>query len=230
LTARPDCGHDGSQRQAACPELIAGPVSQPKTRKSVFWQESPAGPAGPIGPPGPPGVVGATGPPGAAGPAGAPGPTGALGPQGIAGAIGPTGAVGPPGPPGIQGIPGATGPTGANGGGGIIGGSSGRDLVNNCYLGLFTSTCPSGEVSVQLPIPRGGTINNFVFHGFASGNAGIPVTLRVNGSNTSITCTTLSGGSCTDSTHSIAVTTGVQVTVFIPGNLNEQAGWTAQLN
>jgi hypothetical protein len=113
----------------------------------------------------------------------------------------------------------------------IIGGSSGSQIVQaNCFLGLFSSVCDTTEADVQLPLPHGGTISNFAYQGGTGASFPDTLTLRVNGVNTSITCTTNSSFGCTDSTHTAAVNAGDKITVDASGNTGKPGAWLAQLN
>jgi uncharacterized protein (TIGR03437 family) len=231
---------------------IQAGTNQPPDTSPAFWsvlaQAGSTGATGPIGVTGAAGATGATGvagptgatgAPGATGPAGATGPTGAAGPTGATGAIGPTGATGAIGPTGlmgaqgIQGIPGPTGATGATGPAGppapasIIGGSSSNN-ASTCFMGLFSNTCSNTESDVQLPIPRAGTIGNFYFQGTGTAT-GVTIILRVNSTNTPITCTT-TGGSCNDLTHSFSISAGQAISVNVSGNIQGPAAWSAQIN
>jgi hypothetical protein len=160
-------------------------------------------------------VLAQTGAPGPAGPSGPAGPVGAagpIGPTGPAGAAGATGPQGPPGPPGSV---------------AVIGGNSGSDHAGNCYMGLFSGTC-SSEANVQLPSPRAGTITQFYFQS-SGGPAGMMVNLRVSGV-TQATCMTVTGGGCSARDINVTIPDGQAITVFINGNSNASAAWSALFN
>jgi hypothetical protein len=122
----------------------------------------------------------------------------------------------------------------ATGLGVVIGGNSGNNNASvnasNCYVGLNSGQCSTTEVDVQLPIPRGGTISNFYFESFHLGNNGVTITLRIDSSNTSITCTTAApNGSCSDLAHTATITAGQVITISVGGS-GDQVAWSALLN
>jgi hypothetical protein len=118
----------------------------------------------------------------------------------------------------------------ATGPGIIIGGNSGNNNASNCYMGLNSGQCTTTEIEVQLPIPRGGTISNFYFESFRLGNTGVTVTLRIDGANTSITCTTSGPAqSCNDLAHTATITAGQALTISV-GSAGDQVAWSALLN
>jgi hypothetical protein len=163
------------------------------------------------------------------------GPTGVTGTTGVTGATGATGisVTGPTGSTGPTGPTGATGPTGITGIAGLtfLGGSSGSNGVGaGCFLGLFSAQCASVESDVQVPLPRGGTISNFVYHGFGGATAGVIITLRVNGVNTAITCTISATGACNDSIDTAPILALQSVTVTTSGNTTKPGSWAAVLN
>jgi hypothetical protein len=119
----------------------------------------------------------------------------------------------------------------------IIGGNSGQDQVNigaGCYQGLFSANCNALESDVTLPVPRSGTISNFHYRSVAGGNSGVTITLRVGGTNTSITCVSgtapSTGGSCSDLTDTAPISAGQTITIFVGGNINKQGSWVAEIN
>lgn len=130
------------------------------------------GPMGPQGPAGPPGATGATGP------EGPPGPPGPVGPQGQQGLVGPQGAVGPIGPPGANGTSGSA-----------IGGNY-ANTGNNNFLLPWGSTTNATEANVNLPLPSGTASKLVVSLTVAPGlGQSATITIRRNGTNTSLTCT-----------------------------------------
>jgi hypothetical protein len=113
----------------------------------------------------------------------------------------------------------------------IIGGNSGQDNVNigaGCYLGLFSANCNANETDVVLPMPRSGTITDFNYRSVSGGNSGVRITLRVGGTNTTITCLTVAG-SCSDPTDTAPVTAGQTITIFVNGVINRQGSWIADV-
>jgi hypothetical protein len=112
----------------------------------------------------------------------------------------------------------------------IIGGNSGSDTVNNCFMGVYSAECSPTEADVQLPIPRSGTISNFNYRSFTGGTPGDVIVLRVNGTNTSIGCTTGIGGSCSDLTDTATVTAGQAITIDAASNVGKRGSWSAQIH
>jgi hypothetical protein len=184
----------------------------------------PQGPEGATGVQGPEGATGdqgddgATGPQGPIGATGVQGPEGATGAQGDEGATGPTGATGPQGPTGATG---ATGPAGADGVSSSVIGGAALDIkrANTTYVGLFGS--PTGSAStteslVQLPL-QAGTISHLYIKLSANqavASATYTFHVRLNGANTGISCVISTGqSSCSDTTNSVAVTDGDQLSV-----------------
>jgi hypothetical protein len=110
----------------------------------------------------------------------------------------------------------------------MIGGSTGSNNANNCYIGLFSGSCPGVELDVAVPIPRAGTVSNFFFQSFGGGNSNVTIILLVNHLNSAITCTTDVDGNCSDQTHTVMVGFAQTVTVHILGNTTKPASWTAQ--
>jgi hypothetical protein len=97
-------------------------------------------------------------------------------------------------------------------------------------MGIFSAVCDLTEVDVQLPLPRGGTISNFTFHGGTGASFPDHLFLRVNGADTAITCTTDSSFGCSDSTHTVTVNAGDKITVDCDGNTGKPGAWLAHLN
>jgi hypothetical protein len=101
-------------------------------------------------------------------------------------------------------------------------------------MGLFSANCNALETDVVLPIPRSGTISNFNYRSLAGGKTGITITLRLDGTNTSITCITgtapSTGGSCSDPTHRVPVTSGQTITIFVNGTIGKPGAWIAVVN
>ncbi len=155
------------------------------------------------------------------------GSTGATGATG-AGASGATGATGATGTPGANGTTGATGPTGTTSGI-IIGGSSGANRANACYMGLFSAACSNTEADVRVPIPRGGTISHFYIESFVGGNPATIIFFRIDGA-TAFSCSTTALGSCNDLIDTVTINPGQAITVFVSGNLGGQVSWVAELN
>jgi hypothetical protein len=112
----------------------------------------------------------------------------------------------------------------------IIGGNSGSDTVNNCFMGIYSSECSPNEADVQLPIPRGGRITNFNYRSFTGGTPGDVIVLRVDGSNTNIGCTTGIGGSCSDLSDTAIVTAGQAITINATSNVGKRGSWSAQIH
>jgi hypothetical protein len=185
------------------------------------------GPTGPAGPAGPTGAIGATG------------ATGATGDTGATGSTGPTGDTGPQGATGATGASGATGATGATGAAGNQSVTGAVTFVDALDTTGFAGTAGSQNVfttagEAASPVPIDGTLSHFSAHaGSAVGGSGVTLTLLKNGSATTITCTIASGGSaCSDSTHSVTLTTSDVIAVRIAngtGTFVRNVAWTAQL-
>jgi hypothetical protein len=113
----------------------------------------------------------------------------------------------------------------------IIGGSSSsQNVQGSCFMGLLSATCDSTEADVSLPLPRGGTISNFVFQGQTGSNSGIVIVLRVNGVNTAINCVTVSAPpGCTDLTDTVNVSLGDLITISASASTSRPASWAALL-
>ena len=84
------------------------------------------------------------------------------------------------------------------------------------------------------PVPIDGTLSKFQAHvGSAVGGSGVTLTVLKNGSATTITCAIAIGNSsCTDSTHTVSLTTTDVIAVRIQnatGTFVRQVAWTAQL-
>ena len=177
-----------------------------------------------VGTAGPPGPTGATGPSG--GPAGATGPTGATGATGPAGTTGPTGATGLAGPTGATGNTGATGPTGPPGAGSgvtaqvIGGGTANLNPPNNAvsYMGPFEMGNSNVEGTVSMAFPVSGTISHLQV--FVQGSPGAgkswTLTIRVAGTNSSVTCTITGAATrCSDLVNTAAITANQTLSVRI---------------
>jgi len=168
-----------------------GPPGNPGTQ----GPPGPPGADGATGPPGPPGSDGATGPPGSDGATGPPGADGATGPPGADGATGPPGADGATGPPGPPGADGATGPPGPAFI--IFSGGSLVNLVSNSdrYISMVhQSNVYSTESSAEFVVPEDGTLTNLRVDlsedpMSGGGTDSYTFTVRLNGANTSLTCT-----------------------------------------
>jgi len=199
---------------------------------------------GATGPAGATGATGTAGPAGATGPIGATGPTGtvgATGPTGAVGATGPTGATGL----GAQGNTGPTGPIGPTGPAGTNG--SGVNAVT--LVSTFTNPgSGAGTTFYPLPIGETGNIaDNTVIAGqFAANFVSMPtactmsalnvgannyysngadtITIKVysNTVATAMTCSVSTNGdasSCSDTTHTFAVTGGDNIAIsFVETN------------
>ncbi len=224
-------GPIGPQGAAGTPGAIgpAGPIG-------LTGPAGPAGPAGvqgPIGPIGPAGAQGAAGPIGLTGPAG---PTGLTGPAGPTGANGPAGAAGPAGPAGPTGANGAVGPQGPSGPTGPAGAFNTESFLFTAtfsnpldtatyYIRPNTTLGPSqsnntpiagGQFSVSpvdctLSALRVGSHDFSSAAGQPSGADSQTITVLLNGTPTSMQCTVSTNAnqsSCSDTTHTVAVTAG----------------------
>jgi hypothetical protein len=175
------------------PHGRSGPSS---TLVVTVGADGPAGPSGPPGPPGPAGPAGATGP---QGPMGLPGPPGPTGPAGA------TGPAGPPGPPGTGGATVYFVARNALTSGGVFGGVSGLVIAN------------SSEVFVVLPSPKTCTVHNLRVN-IAGTSVARTLTLRVNGSNTGLSCSITTGSpSCSNTGSTVNVTVGDLLSYSISG-------------
>ena len=180
--------------------------------------------SGAAGPTGPTGATGPTGPPGAGatGATGATGPTGATGAPG-AGSIGPTGATGAPGATGATGATGPTGPPGAGSGftAQVIGGGTTTvNPPNNAvsYMGPFEMGNSNVEGTVSMAFPVSGTISHLQV--FVQGSPGAgkswTLTIRVAGTNSSVTCTITGAATrCSDLVNTAAITANQTLSVRI---------------
>ncbi len=84
------------------------------------------------------------------------------------------------------------------------------------------------------PIESSGTLSDFMVNtGTAASSGAVVLTVLKNGSPTPITCTIPSGASsCSDSTHTAAVTPSATIAVEIQnssGNFVRNVAWAAQL-
>jgi len=215
--------------------VLAGTMVR-RTIDELVGPPGPTGPTGPLGPTGPTGaastVPGPTGPTGAAGATGATGPTGAAstvpgptGPTGATGAAGPTGPTGPtgaasmvPGPTGPTGATGATGPTGPAGTGGVN--FTARNALNSGgtfggVSGLIITN--STESTVVMPSPQTCTAQNLRVN-MAGTTVSRTFTLRINGSNTSLSCSITTGSpTCSNTGSLVSVTVGDLLSYSISG-------------
>ena len=204
-----------------------------------------AGPAGPQGPKGDAGATGAQGPKGDTGAAGAQGPkgdTGATGAQGPKGDTGATGAQGPKGDTGANGAPGAQGPKGDTGSAGAQGpkgdpGSAGAgaglilgriDTLASAsagttyYAGVSGSnSATANESLITIPMPVACTARNLRVRVDSNGSENRTLTLRVNGSATSLKCSYSTSGfqvtSCSDTSNSAAISAGDTIAYGLTG-------------
>jgi hypothetical protein len=220
-----------------------GPAG-PQGATGAAGPPGPAGATGPIGPPGPAGPTGATGPAGPSGPTGA---TGLIGPPGPAGPTGPTGATGPTGPPGPTGGTGPAGPTGPTGPQGpsalIVGGGTGTQELSAgaaSFVPMFDSLRSPDETAVQQQVPFAGTLSRL--HVRLDGTAGASgsgefytFTIRLNGSDTAVTCTILeTATNCSDSVNTVLFNAGDLLSLgVVPSASNPTTRamrWTAQFS
>jgi hypothetical protein len=119
----------------------------------------------------------------------------------------------------------------------IIGGNSGGKINSaSNFIGLFSGNATNTETDLELPVPRGGTINNFYITQ-QGGSTGVVYTLRTGNqggtmTNSTLTCTgaVVSGvTTCKDLTHSVIVGAGQTVTITNSANPNAAVAWSAQL-
>ena len=151
-------------------------------------------------------TFGAVGPLGPTGPKGDAGSQGPAGPQGLAGSEGPAGPQGPDGPQGSLGLQGSPGPIGPAGSQFLmIGGGASLAPGDTKYLPMFGVYNTIGEPTTLSVLPAGGTVSEFRVHLDSAPGLGQSaiVTVRKNGSDTSVTCT-ISGAS-TDCSYSGSV-------------------------
>ncbi len=200
-----------------------------------------AGAAGSTGPAGATGATGAAstvaGPTGSTGPAG---PTGAAstvagptGPTGSAGATGPAGATGATGAaslvPGPTGATGATGSTGATGATGSAGGGSSVFFMVRFSINLQASTSyfpvnGSGSVltsttesTAQLIAPGSCTASGLRVD-LSGTSFDRTITLRVNGSNTALSCSLTTGTpTCTNTGSTVSISAGDYIDYSVTG-------------
>jgi hypothetical protein len=185
------------------------------------------GPQGDPGPQGLTGLTGAQGPQGDPGPQGTPGLTGPQGVPGLIGAQGPQGDPGPQGNQGPQGVQGVQGPQGVPGPSNLILGGSSRNtnLANgaNNWLPLYSGVVHTTEGPAQNTIPLAGTISSFYVR--ISGNPGAAnsydFVVRINGADTALVCSIADNATtCSDTTHSVAVSAGALIAIHATGNSN----------
>jgi len=236
----------------AGPPGAAGPTGP----KGDAGATGPAGPAGATGPKGdtgatglagPKGDTGATGPAGATGPkgdTGAAGPTGPTGPKGDTGATGAAGPAGATGPKGDTGAAGPTGPTGPKGDTGAAGPPGGPSVLSGVvtfvdpadtsgFIGMDgEATLASSAAAAGSQTPAAGTVSGFRGHLTSPAAGAVVLTLYVNGSPTSVTCSVVAGSaSCLDDVHTVALAAGDTIAVGITNGsgLLRHAGWSAKL-
>ena len=203
--------------------LQAGNLANPPDLSPTFWSllahEGATGPAGETGAAGPTGAEGPIGPMGVTGPAGATGPQG---PTGTTGPIGPSGPIGLTGPTGTTGPVGPSGPTGPAGSSGMIFASANPvGGVLNPYL-PFLGTLGTSENRNSLYLPVGCTAEalNLRIEAATGQATALTGTLRVNGTDSTLTCTVpLAATSCTSS-GSFTLNANDRITVHVtgPGN------------
>lgn len=188
------------------------------------------GATGPTGATGTAGSTGAAGPTGASGATGAIGATGATGANGATGAAGPTGATGSTGPAGPTGATGSTGATGATGPGfNAFGGSRGKHTPSTNKTTYYAPFYLNGEDDhedddedngkggAQVPMVAG-TLSSFRASISAAPGSGRSwlFTVRVNSSDTALTCTITNSApntTCTDDSHSVTIASSDLVSV-----------------
>lgn len=175
------------------------------------------GPQGEQGSAGPQGPKGDSGPQGPQGEQGSQGEQGAPGPAGPAGGSG-TGTEGPQGPQGPQGEPGPQGPTGSQGSASqTVGGASSGNLQDNNFLGMFMSDDSTSENDVLQIMPISGLLQYFSVRTAVpvSGvDLAIQFTVRINGSDSEVTCTIPSGESqCSAPSDSVAFGAGDLISI-----------------
>lgn len=217
----------------------AGPMGAP----GLPGPAGPTGLAGPAGPQGPPGLAGPAGPAGPTGPTGLAGPAGPQGPQGLAGPAGPagptglTGSTGPAGPAGPAGPTGPPGPAGPQGPSGVAKGiaylvgfqNPGEEQGMTLFVPVtgFTpdihNNTTIGPQSMASPIActlSGLSVSANNFNTPASDTT--TITVYQNQTATSMSCSVTTSGnksSCTDSTHTLAVSQGDLLTIgFVETN------------
>jgi hypothetical protein len=167
-------------------------------------------------------VTGATGSTGATGATGNNGTNGTTGTTGTTGSVGPTGPAGPTGATGATGATGPTGPSGATGPTGgnvqVLLGSGGQNQANNNFVGLGISAT---EANVAQVMAVSGRFTALFCRQAINATANRTFTLRINGANTTLTCTIPNGspnGSTTGA--SIAFNAGDRVAIALPGAVN----------
>lgn len=148
---------------------------------------------------------------------------GATGPAGPAGPKGETGAKGDTGPSGTSGLKGADGVNGASGADGVPGAGLATSLFSvdttNPTFSLIGGGSTGSEAGGQIIVPPGGDIaakqmSAFVRSSLTQGS--VAVTLRVNGSDSALTCTiTHPATSCTNGAAAATLHPGDKINVRV---------------
>jgi Collagen triple helix repeat (20 copies) len=213
--------YPGDYLLVVSPHGRSGPSSAFVVTVGGNGSPGPSGPAGPPGPAGPAGPAGSAGPVGATGPAGPPGPPGPQGPMGL---------PGPPGPTGPTGATGPAGPPGPPGPGGATAYFSARNLMTTggtfgAVIGLVVAN--STESLMVLPSPKTCTAQNLRV-GMAGTTVSRTVTLRVNGSNTALSCSLTTGSpTCSNTGSTVSVTVGDLLSYSISGGADSVNAYIA---
>ena len=105
------------------------------------------------------------------------------------------------------------------------------------FLGMYLDAVSTTESQVQQIAPVGGTLSQFTVRVVTTPSAGTSwtFTVRLAGANTAVTCNIPNGStSCTDSTHSVAVSAGALISIGVvptgsPTSASGITRWVAQL-
>lgn len=157
---------------------------------------------------------------------GATGPQGPAGPGGAQGIQGPAGATGPQGPTGAQGAQGVQGPTGAVGatgpagpGGFYITNIAGALLSLPRHFGPNTNAARNTETEAETILPAGCTMRDlYVWWNANAAGSSTTFTVRLNQSDTALSCSIASGGSsCNNTTSTVTALAGDHTVVRVTG-------------
>jgi hypothetical protein len=115
----------------------------------------------------------------------------------------------------VTGVVGAQGPIGPKAM--LIGGNSGgTGTTSGEFMGLGMAVAANTEANTTGIVTVAGTISHLYFAQMNQYNHAITATVRVNGVNTAVGCTTPNSqnSTCSDTTSSVTVAVGDKVTVY----------------
>lgn len=225
------------------PTGATGATGQSQTGPTGSLGPESTGPTGPTGNTGSTGPTASTGPTGSApnaGPTGSTGSTALTGPTGQTGSTGKTGGTGPTGPTGGAGPTGATGTTGGSGATGPTG-LAGPDGAGPGFLQWNADAAPGNTsnnfVSIDVATPSTTEYLSVQIIGLTrvvsvlrarmaqSLTGNLTLTLRVNGSNSSLALTISAGGTSGSTTGRLTLNAGDRVTLmYVQSDSDTQSG------